>query len=692
MTRGRLRRLPTLLALTVLALAAGVTSAGASTPASGSLSWSHTTQTWGQTGMSGSAYTQTATVCPAEPTACDDFTFTLDSKKNGAADPSAQMRITVVASATALMDAFVYAPGCPIGSGTCRAAIGLDGTFIKPADGKWAVRVHCQACPPGSSYTASAKLSDTPPPKVPAPGDQSFHWKVQQLAAKDNTAANAAYGEPGMWINRKGYGIVNSFGPTLWITTDDGRTWSKPAYNLGTQDTTCLFGSGDADGVVGEDGTFYVENLCIGNAGGSSGDMFANRDGGKTSKWTGPSYGGMNVDRQWVTPDPKQAGTAYLEYHDLEGPNINVLKTTDYGATWTCPLTGVPGAGPCPVTATANSNTGFIDTGLGNTTARLLVDPTDPQRLYVAYADNCAVNSAATPPTSPDFDLTRIHVAVSTDGGGTWAGNTAADHTTPAFDANAAFGGAACQTAPPSAPDLCGNRISHTFPTAAIDEGGNLYVVFSMKKCNDTQTHLWLISSTDHGATWSKPSQVDRGGLGSNIFEWVIGGSDGRIGVTWYGSPAKDFNDTSAQWSEMYAVSTNATSAHPSFVQSNITPGHSMHNADICEAGTLCLATGGNRDLADFQMVAIGADGYAQAVWTDDSTGTGVTMVARQTSGPKLVVMAAATNSGVLGVSQNPFTRGLGYLSGGAWIGALLGVLGLALAAGGAIAWRRRRT
>jgi hypothetical protein len=56
----------------------------------------------------------------------------------------------------------------------------------------------------------------------------------------------------------------------------------------------------------------------------------------------------------------------------------------------------------------------------------------------------------------------------------------------------------------------------------------------------------------------------------------------------------------------------------------------------VCLAGTLCLVTGGNRNLSDFQMIATDPCGLAQMVWTNDATGTGVTEHARQTGAASL--------------------------------------------------------
>jgi hypothetical protein len=83
----------------------------------------------------------------------------------------------------------------------------------------------------------------------------------------------------------------------------------------------------------------------------------------------------------------------------------------------------------------------------------------------------------------------------------------------------------------------------------------------------------------------------------------------------------------------MFAQTTNGLATTPLFTQSRVTGGKPMHTADICLAGTLCLLTGGNRNLADFQTVAVDKCGAAQMVFTDDSAGGGTTQFSKQTAG-----------------------------------------------------------
>jgi hypothetical protein len=146
-----------------------------------------------------------------------------------------------------------------------------------------------------------------------------------------------------------------------------------------------------------------------------------------------------------------------------------------------------------------------------------------------------------------------------------------------------------------------------------------------------------MMSSTDKGATWSRPHQVDSGGLDSNVFPAIVAGDPGRIAMSWYGSRSDDFNDTDALWSEMFAQSVNALTDKPVFTQSRISSGNTpVHAADICQAGTFCIFTNGNRNLADFQSIAVDPCGHAVIVYTDDHAPDAHTVVSRQTAGNSL--------------------------------------------------------
>jgi hypothetical protein len=595
--RAAAARVP--LALVSLALLVGVTGesspAGAATPA-GTLTAPSSSVTWHESAaMTGSAPARRDALCAAPTHPCDDFNLTID--RGTQADT--QVDIVVTPSAGNDMSIAIYPPGCPSGPtnpAACYMLYGPTVTILSPANGTYLIRMTCTTCA-AATYAAAATLGPLKPFNLPAAGDQSFKWVGQQLAADATTPA----GEPGISINKLGHVIVNSFGPTVWISTNDGATFGKPIL---TVDPICFEVSGDADAVVADDDTYYAANLCTA---GPTNFSYSSTDGGKT--WN-PGAAGLpdlpgttDSDRPWYALDPTDPAVLYFSYRDFAGPNIWVNKSVDHGKTW---LQHVP------ITLGAPN---FVDTGVATTSVRPLVDPTDPNTVIVFYTSNTAAKSALAPPTNDDFDLTQIFMAKSTDGGKTWA-------NTLLFDAGATHG--------------LDNTVAHAFSSAAIDSAGNAYVVFAERLGDRTETHIEYFAVPKGSTATVHPVQVDQGGLGANVFPWVAAGDAGRVDVTWYGSPAADNNDPAAQWSEMFAQTVNGLDAAPRFVQSRVSGNKPMHAADICLAGTLCLVTGGNRNLADFQMVGIDRCGIAQLVWTDDSRGTGYTMHARQTGGVSL--------------------------------------------------------
>jgi hypothetical protein len=654
------RALSVLAAAGAIALVAGAlqpTVSSASKPANATISYSHPKQVFVQShpmqGGSPAGFVQT--ICNTQQDACDPVTFSVDPTRHGKIDHSAVLKVVFKPASPSQMGLAEYPPGCPEDSspvGTCATYFQTSSPYLFPDPGKVTLRlkVVCQACVDGS-YQLIASLKHVKTKAVlPPAGDTSPGFTTLTLPDPKPSGGAAGqltsqFGEPGIYVNKHGYGIVNTFGPTVWITKNAGRSFSK-ATDVLAKDTYCQSGyAGDADAVVGADNTFYADNLCLGTLGIVNNESFTNKTG-KSGGWSAPALAGGESDRQWYVLDPKHPKTLYVSFHSFGGPDINVFKSTDGGKTFSCPETGVPVTAAtstvdCPVTATSKStipvNTTYLDTGLGNVTTRPMIDPHHPDWIYVPYADTRAAHAASALPTRTDSDLTRFRMAVSRDGGKTWAANT--DPTGQGSIVDTESGKYFPVTNTSATDGTNDSTLAHIFIGASIDKAGNLYILFSLRMGKQTPTHLYLMTSTTHGRTWSRPHRVDSNGLGSNVFPAIVAGSRGRVAMTWYGSKAKDFNDTTAQWSEMYAESVNALAKHPVFTQSRMSSANTpVHAADICQAGTLCAVTGGNRNLADYQSVTVSPCGFAVAVYTDDHAPQAHTVVARQTAGNSLYV------------------------------------------------------
>ena len=686
----------------------------ASDPSSATITFSHPTQVFVQahTMQGGAPAGLVQTICNTQPQACDPVTFTVDPTKNGAIDHSALLTVTFEPAAPSQMSLAQYPEGCPEDSnpaGTCATYFQTDSPYLFPDPGKTTLRlkVVCKACVNGTYKLTAALTRVKTASKLPPTGDITPNFKHVQLAVPAPSGGAAGqltsqYGEPGISLNQHGLGIVNTFGPTIWITRDAGKSFTK-AVDVLANDTYCQSGyAGDADGVVGSDDAFYADNLCLGTLGIVNNESFTNPTG-KPGDWGAPHLAGGISDRQWYVLDPKHPKTIYLSFHGFFTPNINIYKSTDGGQTFFCPVDNVPvtvatsTGKDCPVTLTSQHsqvplNPTYLDTGLGNVTTRPLIDPTDTQSIYVPYADAPALHAASALPNRLDSDLTRFRMAVSHDGGKTWSANTDASGHGSVIDTESGKYFPVTNTNPISG--VNDSTLAHIFIGAAIDTKGGLYILFSLRLGKTTPTHLYLMSSTNHGLTWSPPHQVDSNGLNSNVFPAITAGDPGRVAMTWYGSKANDFNDTTSVWSEMYAESVNALSAKPTFTQSRVTSAETpAHAADICQAGTFCAVTGGNRNLADYQSVATDPCGFAVLVYTDDHAPQAVTVVSRQTAGNRLYAkpskacaQSASTNPVVVTPVKAPSLATTGGRSSLPWLGAGL----LLLAGAGVYGWRRR--
>jgi hypothetical protein len=200
------------------------------------------------------------------------------------------------------------------------------------------------------------------------------------------------------------------------------------------------------------------------------------------------------------------------------------------------------------------------------------------------------------------------------------------------------------------------------FATIAIDRSGNLYVTWAQSPIDssgnvDGPTTIYLASSTDGGATWTKPINVSSHvpGLQTNVFPWLAAGSAGRVDLVWYGTPTVGScpgepcgaGFITGTWNVYMAQTTNAVTSsgaansNPSFTTAKVSE-YSIHTGQICEFGIACT-TGGDRGLLDFIQVQADPSGAADIVYADgandDFNGgetSGLVDFVQQTGGPGL--------------------------------------------------------
>src|SRR6267142_2536931 len=223
------------------------------------------------------------------------------------------------------------------------------------------------------------------------------------------------------------------------------------------------------------------------------------------------------------------------------------------------------------------------------------------------------------------------------------------------------------------------------FTVLSFDTARNLFVTWTLSPTDGDptlrQTFVSVASAASGWRNWSAPVQVSSSPSMVSVFPWMKAGGPGRADVVWYGSNLSV--DPSSQKGQswdvfmsqvVYPVSTTgaATGAGPSVAQVRVTP-HPMHYNDICLAGSGCIASQGNRNLADFFAVTIDHTGAAEIVYDDtsnglaqpgftstgnqtvDHAGAGVITLARQSSGPGLfgTNVSGPSNAPTIGITGN---------------------------------------
>ena len=362
-------------------------------------------------------------------------------------------------------------------------------------------------------------------------------------------------------------------GTDAWKSMDGGKTWAYLGQPDGAQAASAVargggLGGGDEDLAIGTSGNVYVTSLWLGSATQSN-----SYNGGSTWVVNPLSTTEPVVDRQWIASygnsvvylTTKQLGAA------LNGTvSLFVAKSFDGGITFP-QITQVT----TPLVGVQPGDQGNIEVDPNNGYVYTVFFDEGGKNLYIARSTNGGVN----------FDVKLVYA------------NTVG--------------------------------MVNVFPSLAIDQAGNLYIVYS-------DSHAaYLTSSQDHGATWGAPVRVSNGsGTKSVIGPWVTAGAPGAVDITWWGTPALSNNDATAQWKVFFAQSQNALARIPTFAQTTATG--VMHQGAICTNGTGCAD--GTRNLAEYFAPGLYLDGSEMVVYSDDyNNATPVATFIRQTGGSTVI-------------------------------------------------------
>ncbi|HEV8359823.1 MAG TPA: sialidase family protein [Candidatus Thermoplasmatota archaeon] len=389
---------------------------------------------------------------------------------------------------------------------------------------------------------------------------------------------------------------------------------------------------------VGVDGTVYVTTPLA---------LWRSDDGGRSYEALGapscpsglPACPGLETHQ----PGMKGGGDAAIavtrdgrvHWLGLFAPDapIPYQVSEDRGATWSKPL----------------------DLASGNSTDREWIVVNATGALFAQWRDfgntsECAAPGPVPLPTDPGCaPPTGVLLRRSLDGGATWEpavratddnrqGPVAPDPSSawmylPVFDgpngtidvARSADGGATWEdvhaTPVPQRPFI--------FPIAAVDEAGTVYVAYSSGEPGPTGTgepvdrnlaipSVFLITSADHGATWSAPRLLSTEGVPA-VMPWIAAGAPGRVAVAWYEAaqpwPSGRLPNL---WRVVAAMSATADRGDGQFKAALVTP-EPIHVGGLCADGGACALSGGDRSMLDFFELRLLPDGSPVLAFAGDA-------------------------------------------------------------------------
>jgi hypothetical protein len=508
-------------------------------------------------------------------------------------------------------------------------------------------------------------------PVVPVSAATGFAFRTTVLQDQK------AYGEPSIAVadDNKHVAVCVPGGAgttSVWYSADEGRTF-------GTSHTNSDNGGGDCEIDYLPNGTLLNVDLEI-----TDSAVRYSKDFGKT--WAGSQTAGVEQDRQWLAHS-KDGKTAYLVYHDFAAEAEFYAQSNDGGMTWPAadaahPVNGAdqvaPGGATTPQKGTPAS---FIDQGGNTFSGPMLISP-DGRDTYVMYSisDLGSNVTATTPPYGPTRGIVVAHK-------GAEATSFTNNYAVTSTDGKAINGA--------------------IFPWGAVDNAGNVYVLYNSDKGSPGHFHTYYVFSTDKAKTWSDPVKVDGAPLaqGAQVYATGDGGAAGVLDIAWYGADkATSADDPTATWQVHFAQVRNATSGAPQITRKVVTA-DPIHKGDICLNGLLCIL-GGDRSLLDFFELQIGPDGLANIAYADNTGwedgAKGHVVFAKQSSGSSAYavtkaapatkpVAAAPVAPGAPGPASAP-SSGAGTLA-STGLGAGLPTAGLIVGlAGLALTRRRRRT
>jgi hypothetical protein len=162
-------------------------------------------------------------------------------------------------------------------------------------------------------------------------------------------------------------------------------------------------------------------------------------------------------------------------------------------------------------------------------------------------------------------------------------------------------------------------NVGAAFPIVANAGGGKL--VAAWQEIGNGTSKVAFNVSNDWGATWGTPRMIVT--TGTSAFPWIDArGSKVAVSVFWTSaSGTPDSVPESAQWFETYLESADGGATFGALTSADPT---AVKTGPICTDGTKCSS---DRELGDFQSVAIDGLGRSNLTWTRSVNGSNDTEV-----------------------------------------------------------------
>jgi hypothetical protein len=576
------RRAISIIVLFVLVLSSSSMLRGvhAASPPSGTLSETSQIVSW-----NGAFYTfgvnADPSTCPPnlDPmnVACDHFFLNINLASDFWTTHTGTVTVTIQwSSGSNDFDLYVYrqSDGAQVASSTLGGGETQEQVVLNsPFPGGYEVRV-TPFLVTTSSYTGSASLSFTTGAPTPNPT-----FPTGGLAFGPGTIVDPqrTEGEPVVHIDQAGN--IWEAGPWGFSTaqgfvarsTDQGASFHIVSPN-GLRPNPAATGGGDSDIITDAQGNAYFADL----EGLAAVGVAVSNDQGNTWRENFLSSNLPLDDRQWLAVDngaTSATTTIFLTYRQIPGGSQILSSPGSTGPT-----------DPTGGFAYTNAATKTFVAG-GAPCGRLTFDPVN-RNLYL-----------------PCLRTNHLEIAKA--------------HVNPGQRTGLQF--SLVET-----PNSPGGAVGHLFGSLTVDRAGNVYVVW----VDTNNNNVYLSSSTNAGATWSTPLQVNGDPANTNVMPWAAAGAPGTVDIVFYGTSTRGDPNTFPSWLNNRQAATNvkwftyftqvqgATTTTPTIYQTKASE-HPTDYGQLCTQGLGCTVSGGDRTLADFFSIAIDSNGAAHVIIDD---------------------------------------------------------------------------